>query len=526
MDRRAAWALLSGLLLTAAFPDIGLEWMAWVALAPLLLAIRDRRPGAAFRLGFMAGFVHYATLVYWVVHTMRTYGHLPLYLAVPALFLLAAYLALYPALFSAALAGTGRHPLAAWAMVPVCWTGLEYLRATLFTGFPWELLGYSQFQRTGLIQIADLAGPYGLSFLLAMGNGTVALLFLWATGWLWRDRAVTRRCAVMSVLIFGTCLAATLIYGHRRMETIDRQAAAAETLRVTAIQGNIPQTVKWDPEHREGTVATYLSLTEEAAEEGSQLAVWPETATPFHFFHHRRFTRMVLEGVRSTGIPLLTGTPYAEREGDDYRFYNSALLIRPDGTAAGRYDKVHLVPYGEYVPLQRWMPFVQKLVQQVGDFEAGEMGQVLAADGYRLGTLICYEIIFPALARSATDSGATLLVNLTNDAWYGRTAAPYQHFSMAVFRAVENRRALVRAANTGISGFIDPVGRVAGTTPLFTTTRTSRAVPLMQTRTVYTARGDRFALGCLVLTAIGIAGAWTGRRKAGAGRSKNNPTVS
>ena len=502
MDKRVGWALLSGLLLTAAFPKIGLEWIAWIGLTPLLLAIRDRKPGAAFRLGFIAGLAHYATLLYWVVHTMRTYGHLPLYLAAPALFLLAAYLALYPALFSAILVRICRRPTAMWALVPFLWTGLEYVRGHLFTGFPWELLGYSQFQRRHLIQIADLTGPYGLSFLIAMAGGTAAVFVLHLKGRPWRDGPPTRRGSAVAASVFGACLAATLIYGSLRIDAVDRRMAAADVMRVTAIQGNIPQAIKWDKAHRRKTIEGYLSLTEKAAEAGSDLAVWPETATPFHFFHHQTYTRLVLEGVRSAGIPLLTGSPYAERAGEDYRFFNSAFLILPDGTVAAQYDKVHLVPYGEYVPLQRWMPFIQKLVAQVGDFEAGEMGQILSADGLRLGVLICYEIIFPELARAAADSGATLLANLTNDAWYGRTAAPYQHFSMAVFRAVENRRSLVRAANTGISGFIDPVGRTAGTTPLFETTLTTRDVPLMDGKTVYTKWGDGFAVGCLVLSAV------------------------
>ncbi len=490
------------MLLTAAFPKIGLEWLVWIGLLPLLLAIRDQSPGAAFRLGFIAGLAHCLTLVYWVVHTMRTYGHLPLYLAVPALFLLAAYMALYPALFSAVLAGACRHPGAAWAMIPFLWTGVEYLRATLFTGFPWELLGHSQFARIGLIQIADLTGPYGLSFLIALANGTAMLCLFYGQGLLWRDRPVTKRWAISAVPVFGACLAATLIYGHLRIGAVDGAAAAADTLRVAAIQGNIPQEIKWDKAHRRKTVTSYLSMTEKAAQAGAELAVWPETATPFHFFHHQTYTRMVLEGVRAAGIPVLTGSPYAERDGEDYRFFNSAFLILPDGTVAARYDKVHLVPYGEYVPLQRWMPFIRKLVEQVGDFEAGEAGQVLAANGHRLGVLICYEIIFPELARAAANSGARLLANVTNDAWYGRTAAPYQHFSMAVFRAVENRRALVRAANTGISGFIDPVGRAAGTTPLFAAATTIREMPLMDGKTVYMAWGNFFPLGCLIASAI------------------------
>lgn len=489
-------------MLTAAFPRTGLDGLVWIALLPLLAAIRDQKPGAAFRLGFIAGMAHYATLVYWVVHTMRTYGHLPLYLAIPALLLLASYMALYPAMFSAILVRICPGPAAAWVLIPFLWTGTEYLRATLFTGFPWELLGYSQFQRLWLIQIADLSGPYGLSFLIALANGTAMLTLFYQKGLMWQDSLVKKTWVLVAPSVFAACLAAALIYGALRIQAVDQEVADAKTLRVAAIQGNIPQEIKWDRAHRKTTIESYLSLTQKAAQKGAQLAVWPETATPFHFFHHKTYTSMVTDGVRKSGIPLLTGSPYVEQDQGDYRFFNSAFLLLPDGTAAGRYDKVHLVPYGEYVPLQKWMPFIKKLVQQVGDFNTGKMGQVLEADGFDLGVLICYEIIFPELSRSAANSGAAILANLTNDAWYGRTSAPYQHFSMAVFRAVENRRALVRAANTGISGFIDPVGRNSGTTSLFEKTTTIQELPLMDGRTLYMKWGDAFPLGCLIVSAI------------------------
>jgi len=190
------------------------------------------------------------------------------------------------------------------------------------------------------------------------------------------------------------------------------------------------------------------------------------------------------------------------RRDDEVDYYNSAFFIHPLGKVAGRYDKVHLVPYGEYVPLKQWLPFVDKIVEQVGDFKTGAAGEVLVSEDYRLGVLICYEGIFPNLSAAMARNGARLLVNITNDAWYGATSAPYQHFSMAVFRAVENRRVLIRSANTGISGFIDPAGRIMGTTPLFEDAVMTREVPQLDILTVYSRHGDWFARLCLGLTFI------------------------
>ena len=196
------------------------------------------------------------------------------------------------------------------------------------------------------------------------------------------------------------------------------------------------------------------------------------------------------------------------------KYYNSAYLVAPDGTVAGKYDKVHLVPFGEYVPLKRWLPFLGKIVAQVGDFQAGRRGNTIRGVGPRLGVQICFEIIFPMLSRALVQNEAALLVNITNDAWFGESSAPYQHFSMAIFRAVENRRSLVRAANTGISGFVDPLGRIVASTPLDTEATLTRRVPILQEKTFYTRYGDAFALACLMATFLNMAYlAFSGRRQ-------------
>ena len=509
-----AFSGLAGLLLTAAFPRIGASPLAAAALVPLLLAIRTAAPGEAFRLGWIAGMAHALTLTYWLVHTLGTYGGLPIWVSVPLLGLLAAYLALYPAAFAATLAALrirpGLLPIAAAAV----WTGLEYLRAHLLTGFPWALLGYSQYRRLHLIQISDIVGVYGVSFLLVAINASISLAIL--AGWKrpWAGRMVSGKLAATAAAAAALATAAVAGYGAWRMAEIDRISESAPVVRAAAIQGNIEQAVKWDPAYQIDTVDRYLALSLAAMADRPDLIVWPETAAPFYFSRNRPLTERVLAGIREAGVHFAVGAPAFERDGEETDLYNSAFLIRPDGRIAGRYDKVHLVPFGEYVPLERFLPFVDKLVTQVGDFGTGRKGEVLRSGDHRLGVLICYEAIFPGLARAAVQNGAGLLVNITNDAWYGTSSAPYQHFSMAALRAVETRRGLIRAANTGISGFVDPVGRIDGTTGLFETTVSTRTLPVLTIETPYAKIGDLFARLCLAgIPGMGIACIARRRRK-------------
>ncbi|GBC63053.1 apolipoprotein N-acyltransferase [Desulfonema ishimotonii] len=495
-------AALSGLLMTGAFPKPGLDGLAWCAMVPLLFALKDVSGRMGFRLGFVAGMVHYSGLMYWLVFTMRTYGHMPLFMAIPLLFLLAAYLALYVALFSALLTGLKSKPVFLLAGIPVFWTGLEYVRAFLMTGFPWELLGYSQYRHLHLIQISDILGVYGVSFLIALCNSAIFLILLHMTGKGWQGRLPDRRTAGTAGALALAALALTLVYGTWRIRDTDRLAAGAQTLSAAAVQGNIDQSLKWQPACQKSSTEKYVRLSLSVNGENPDLVVWPETAAPFYFDYNRRLKQILVRGVREAGTHFLIGIPSATRQGEQVAFYNSAYLIRPDGQIGGKYHKVHLVPFGEYVPLKKWLPFVRKIVAQVGDFRTGQKGAVLDPDHLKLGVMICYEIIFPDLSRAVADNGAGLLVNITNDAWYGTTGAPYQHFSMAVFRAVENKRSLVRSANTGISGFIDPVGRIAGTTRLFEDAVTTHALPVLETRTFYTRHGDLFAACCLAISLL------------------------
>ncbi|MBS3808836.1 MAG: apolipoprotein N-acyltransferase [Desulfobacterales bacterium] len=490
------WSVAAGAVLTCAFPGVGADWCAWFAIALLLAGLRTADPLRAVMLGLLAGFVYFLTLLYWLVPTMHRYGPMPLVLSLGALLLLAFCLALYIAVFSGLVAWCARgrlgHPLWCLVLVPVFWVGLEWLRERLFSGFPWGLLGYSQYNRLHFIQIADIWGVYGVSFLLALVNAAVFILILAIAARRWQNRVPSLSHALAAAAVAAFLVAGTWMYGNWRISEAESFSNAAEKMRVAVVQGNIDQSMKWEDALQEQTVDTYIRLSGQVLKTSPDLVVWPETALPFYFFNNKELTRRVLDAVDRAGVYFLIGSPaYERREGEDkdgLSIFNSAYLIDPEGRVAGRYDKVHLVPFGEYVPLRKWLPFLGKMVPQAADFSAGQKGMLLDMNGTQLGVQICYEMIFPGLSAAAKKSGADLIVNITNDAWFGRTAAPRQHFSMGVFRAVENRLAVVRAANTGISGFIDPVGRVSKTSEIFTTRTLVRRVPVIKRPATFFSR--------------------------------------
>jgi apolipoprotein N-acyltransferase len=505
-------AALSGLLLTGSFPKMGLGWLAWFALVPLLYAMKDQSTRGGFRCGYVTGLIHFLSLLYWLVPVMRTYGYLPLYLSIIILFLFAAFLALFMAAVTTILAYTGRKPAVLLAAIPPVWVALEYIRSFIFSGFPWELLGYSQYERLHLIQISDILGVYGLSALIALVNGALFISLLFLLKKKWRQTAVTKRLAAGSVLVLVLSVSLIWAYGLWRIEAIDRLSAAAPKSRISVIQGNIDQAVKWDPAFQIKTVEKYNDLSSLAAKDSPDLIVWPESATPFYFMYNVAPSELVFEGIRQTGKAYLIGSPSFVRQSDAVEYYNSAYLIVPEDKTVGKYSKTHLVPFGEYVPFKPYLPFLGKIVAQVGDFKAGRIGNTIPWRNEQLGIQICYEIIFPRLSRAMAKNDATVLINITNDAWFGKTSGPYQHFSMTVFRAVENRRSLARAANTGISGFIDPTGRILASTDLLQDAVATQTVPLLKNKSIYTKIGDVFAQICLTITLLIVPVAFIARK--------------
>jgi len=388
-------------------------------------------------------------------------------------------------------------------MIPALWVCLEYLRTFLITGFPWGLLGYTQYNNLHLIQISDIFGVYGMSFVIAFANVVIFFGFLYVKGLTWQGKQISVRVFTVSVSLLIAVFVLIWTYGNIRLKSADKMIADAENIKVAVIQGNIEQSDKWDMEYRKDIITTYIRLSKQAGSYHPDLIVWPETATPFYFKYNKELTEMVLQGIRSIGTYFIIGSPTVEFAKPENRYYNSAYLITPVGEIAGRYDKTHLVPFGEYVPLRKWLPFINQMVAQVGGFKAGKTGHTLKWHQADIGVQICYEVIFPQLAAEMVANNSELIVNITNDAWFGKTSAPYQHFSMAVFRAVENRRSLVRAANTGISGFIDPAGRILEKSALFAEDAMVRSVPVIRNQiSFYTRRGDLLVLLSFIATMI------------------------
>ncbi len=304
------------------------------------------------------------------------------------------------------------------------------------------------------------------------------------------------------------------VYGYGRWRLAALETRASPSLKLGLVQGNIAQDTKWDPAFQQATLKKYLELTGEVAKLQPNLMIWPETATPFYFLADSQNSKILIEEVRKLGKPLLFGSPAYRRKGSGLRLYNRAYLLDSQGMVAGYYDKIHLVPFGEYVPLKRLLFFVDKLVQAAGDFASGDRAAVLDLEPARVGVLICYEAIFPELSRDLVAGGANLLVNITNDAWFGRSSAPYQHLSMAVFRTVENRVPMARSANTGISALIDVRGRILQVTGLFEEATMLGTLQLGDRKTIYSRYGDWFAWSCLTISLLGF-GYSLRRRSAG-----------
>jgi apolipoprotein N-acyltransferase len=343
---------------------------------------------------------------------------------------------------------------------------MELARGTLLTGFPWLPLAAALAPWPATIQGAAYLGVYGLSGLLA-----------WLAVWLAVPGPLTRQ-ALIAVLAG----AALFVAGNQRLGSPPARDGVAH---VTIVQGNVEQDQKWDPELQAATLEKYLGLTAKATGNApTDLVVWPETAMPFFFQDQGPLAHRLTQYVTDTGVPILFGAPAHEPRADGSQAYiNRAYLVTRAGVA-GSYDKEHLVPFGEYVPLGRYLTFIHKLVAGVGDFRPGSHQSPLRTGRLALGVLICYEAIFPELAQQRVEAGANLLINISNDAWFGDSPAPRQHLDLALLRAVEQGRAIIRGTNTGISAAIDPRGRILAQGGLFTTlTLPCPEVPLVSETT-------------------------------------------
>jgi apolipoprotein N-acyltransferase len=507
MKRNIILVFISASMLVASFAPFNITLTAWFGLVPLFLAMEGKGKRDLCSITILWGLLFFIGTVYWVVHSMYYYGGVPAYIGILVLFLLVFYMSLYTVLFGLGFYTTRKLGVTLSIItISSLWVGLEYLRGFLLTGFPWVLLGYSQSTFLPIIQFADITGVWGVSFLIVAFN---YIFFIFLKAVINRQKLPLKEC--ISVLLI---IVSALIYGYLRIGQINSITNSWKEVKVGIAQGNIDQSVKWDPAFQMETIDIYRELSIDISRNGARLIVWPETAIPFFLQSNDRLGPIVYETARETGSYIIAGSPSFDKSDGKVEYYNSAFLISPEGKITGRYDKIHLVPFGEYVPLKRILFFINKLTEGVGDFSSGKELEPLVFNqtnttgkppsfNYSVGIMICFESIFPELARGLIKNGANLLAVITNDAWFGRTSAPYQHFEMAIFRAVENRSFLLRAANTGISGVIDPTGRIAIKGELFTKERIVGKVRLREgPLTIYTRYGDFFAITCLVFSLL------------------------
>jgi apolipoprotein N-acyltransferase len=457
-------------------------------------------------LGLIAGAVYFTGTVYWVAGVMTTYGGLPMVAAVLVAALLIGYLAVYPALFSLMLGvALRRRGVGALWLAPWIWVATEWARSALFGGFPWVVLGASQAPVLPVAQVASVVGVFGLSTLVAFVSTAAASLAL--------SRRASSRMGVAAV---GLVLVVAVAAGAFRVVDA-RLARTGSVLRVGLVQGGVEQQVKWDPAYRDVILNRHLTLSRRAIGRGVGIVIWPESSTPFFFDAEPALAEPVRQLAAASRTPFLIGTDEFEpgRDGAPDRIYNTALIVGPDGQSRATYRKIRLVPFGEFVPLKQVLFFVGPLVEAVSDFSAGDEPVVFDVDGRRMSVAICYESIYPDLARAFVARGSQLLVTITNDAWFGRSSAAYQHFDLGAMRAVEQGRYVVRAANTGISGVVDPYGRVVARTALFEQTVTAVDVRLLDHRTIYSRIGDVvvwFSLAAAAWAVLGRGSRGVGRR--------------
>jgi apolipoprotein N-acyltransferase len=513
---RAALVIASGLALALAFPKFDVSLLAWVAFVPFFYAIEGEPLKNVFWWGWLQGLACYVGSLYWVVITLNEFAGVHFVLSLLPMFLLSGVVAIYVAIALWAgefIARRLRIPIV--ITMPIAWAAGELVRTYFPIGFPWNLLGETQYRNLELIQFAEFTGTYGISTLIIFFNVVIFMVLM---------KRGSRRLQTLSLSILTGVMLLAIIFGNWRMHEL-KTLKPNGSFRVAMVQGNIAQSVKWDPNAQAPTFKIYSDQSAQGARENADLIVWPEAAATFWFQPDDRYPARAAEDAgyrnellklaRDLGKPILFGAPALVVHDDRIAgMANRAYLVSAQGEVAAWYDKIQLVPFGEYVPARALLGyFVNRIVEGMGDMIPGQQQTLFGVKGAKLSVLICYESIFPDLARRSVKKGADVMVNITNDAWYGTSSAPYQLLAMSAMRSVETKTPMIRVANTGISAIILNDGRITATTPLFKRGTEIEDVPWQPMRTLYTIVGDLFAQICLLLTAIALIWGWRRPRK-------------
>lgn len=496
-------AVGSAALLILSFPNFDLSLLAWLALVPmLLLVVRHPQMGRAFFLGWIFGTVFFYGSCYWLTYSMIHFGGISPWLSFLLLLPGAALLGIFPALFTAMLArAIGKWGVAWLFVAPLLWSALEWARLQT-TGQLWNALGYSQAYHPSMIQTASWGGVYAVGFLIVTANTAIAFALI-------KRRVKSLTISLAAILFVAVVMLVANKSSHSEAPDNDTQAGAV----VVAVQPNVPMDlVKSDEDMRKLTVR-HFELSEAAlrgvAQDGRpRLVIWPESPMNFAYGGDNRLRAVLANFARAnhTSI-LLNSQEVAPNDG----IYNSAVLINQEGSLVAQYDKIRLLPFGEYVPLPQWVPGAGLIRGIVGDFTPGTNHRLMSVGDVRTGVFICIESAYPSIARRFTAEGADVLINISNDGYLGPTAVMRQHLANAVFRAVENGRPLLRVTNTGITARITPSGEVKDATQGFRPeVRTWKIARTQNPTTFYAVHGDLFAIGCAVLSLlIFVFSLWT-----------------
>ena len=513
---RFAAAAVSGVSLACSFPNFGIGWLAFVALGPLVAAIASARSRLeAFLLGWLGCAISWLITVPWVIKVMSQYGGLPYAIGISLFVAMSLYLGLYGGLFALLVsllrldAGFRR-----WLLVPLAWVATEYARTYLFSGFPWDLISAAIINYTPLIRIDRWVGPYATGALVVLPS--IVLAWLMAT-------MPSRHRALRVVGMVTACVTLWAVIGALALAADDREAKAdrSRTYRAALIQPNISQEMRWSETSTVDIFQRMVRLSEAASAVHPDVIIWPESTVPLTYATTDFFRSFIETLSRKEHADMILGS-IAEDANDPTRLWNAAYLVS-NGVTVGHYDKIKLVPFGEYVPLRKMLFFAKKLVHAVGEFQFGTRETPLVGK-LHYGMAICYEIVFPRIVAQQVRTGGDVLVTITNDAWYDGTSAPLQHLNMARMRAVETDRYLLRAGTTGISAFVDPDGRLLQSLDM---NRQGILFPEFHARhsqTAYVRFGDWFAWLACAIVAVAVIG--KRRVKSERWRAKKNRATS
>jgi len=487
------WPILSGLLTALAFPKFNLSFFSWISLLPLFFILRGAKRKHAFVLGWLSGLAFYGLLLYWIPAVPAHYGGLSIGLSLFIYLLLIAFLALFWGLFTLITHRLNESfPKWSFLLAPFAWVSLEYILTHILTGFPWGLLGYSQHQNLFYLQLASITGIYGLSFFLVLFQASFVHAIL-----------SRRRSPFFAVL---SCVLLIHLGGYLSIELTP--SSESDSFIGAAVQGNVSSDISWSNQSYEEILNLFdrhLELSREACQQGADLVIWPELSVPLCFSCPDGIYPVFIENLsrfsQSTGCTFLLGTYEISGPPESPLYTNSAVCLKPD-LSRSRYDKMHLVPFGEYTPYTFIFGFISNFTHAIGELTPGDTLRLHEHRGIPFASPICYEIIFPNQVRRFVKLGAQFLVTITNDGWYGTGSAPHQHFAMAAVRAVENRRYLLRSATTGISGIVDPYGRILSRSNLHTQTVLSEKITPRQRLTIYSRCGDVLSWSSLTLTLL------------------------